>query len=106
MIRAKEHLLIGLTYLLGILSRALLLERSSGALKGIVIEYFRPEIFAPGCLLRIERISNFLTGFLARTEHIVSLYGCFHDATNKKDIEYRPFIKRPRFFKELLTVVS
>jgi hypothetical protein len=71
-----------------------------------IIEYFRPEIFTPGCLLRIERILNFLVGFLTRTERIVSLYKCFYDATNKEDIECRPFIGRPRFFRELLIAVS
>jgi hypothetical protein len=106
MIRAREHLLIGSTYLSGILSGASSLGRLSGALKGIVIEYFRPEIFAPGCLLRIKRILNFLAGFLARIEHIVSLYKCFRDATNKEGVECGPFIGRPRFFKELSIVVS
>ena len=99
-------MLIGLTYLLGILSRALLLERSSGALKGIAIEYFRPEIFTPGYLSRIERILNFLAGFLARTERIVSLCRCFRDATSEEGAEYRPFTGRPRFFRELLIAVS
>jgi hypothetical protein len=99
-------LLIGSTCLLEILSRASLLRRLFKVLKGIVIEYFGPEIFTPGCLLRIKHILNFLAGFLARTEHIVSLYKCFHDAANKEDIEYRPFIGRPRFFKELLIAVS
>ena len=99
-------MLISSTYLLRILSRVLLLERLSGALKGIVIEYFKPEIFIPGYLLKIERILNFLIGFLVRIERIVSLYKCFRNATNKEDIEYRPFIGRLRFFKELLIVVS
>jgi hypothetical protein len=106
MIRAREYLLIGSTCLLGILSRVLLLERSSRALKGTAIEYFGPEIFALGCLLRIERILNFLIGFLARIKRIVSLYKCFRDAINKEGIECRPFIGRPRFFRELLTAVS
>jgi hypothetical protein len=99
-------LLIGSTYLLKILSRVLLLRRLFRALKGTAIEYFRLEIFTLGYLLKIERILNFLAGFLVRTERIVSLYKCFRDATNKKDVEYRPFIRRPRFFKELLTAVS
>jgi hypothetical protein len=99
-------LLIGLTYLLKILSRVLLLRRLFKALKGIVIEYFGPEIFVPGCLLRIERILNFLAGFLVRTEHIVFLYKCFRDAANKEGAEYRPFIRRPRFFRELSIAVS
>jgi hypothetical protein len=99
-------LLIGSTYLLEILSRVLLLKRLSRVLKGIVIEYFGLEIFTPGCLLKIKRILNFLAGFLVRTERIVSLYKCFRDAANKEDIEYRPFIRRPRFFKELLIAVS
>jgi hypothetical protein len=99
-------LLIGSTCLLGILSRALLLGRLSRVLEGIAIEYFGPEIFALGCLLRIERISNFLAGFLTRTERIVSLHGCFHDATSKEDIEYAPFTGRPRFFRELSIAVS
>jgi hypothetical protein len=106
MIKAREHLLTGLTYLLRISSGALSPGRSSRALEGTAIEYFGPEIFAPGCLLRIERISNFLAGFLARTERIVSLRGCFRDATSEEGAEYRPFIGRPRFFGELLTVVS
>jgi hypothetical protein len=106
MIRAREYLLTGLTYSLGILSRASLLERSSRALEGIAIEYFGPEIFALGCLSRIERILNFLVGFLARIEHIVSLRGCFCDATSKEGAEYGPFTGRPRFFRELSTVVS
>jgi hypothetical protein len=99
-------LLTGLTYSLGILSRASSPRRLSGALKGTAIEYFGPEIFAPGYLLRIERISNFLAGFLARTEHIVSLRECFRDATSKEGAECRPFIRRPRFFRELSTAVS
>jgi hypothetical protein len=99
-------LLIGLTCLLRILSRVLSLERLSRVLEEIVIEYFRPEIFTPGCLSRIERILNFLIGFLTRIEYIVSLYKCFRDATNKEDIEYKPFIGRPRFFKELSIAVS
>jgi hypothetical protein len=99
-------LLIGLTYLLRILSRALLLRRLSRVLKRIAIEYFKPEIFTLGCLLRIERILNFLTGFLARIEHIVSLYKCFYDVTSKEGVEYRPFTGRPRFFRELLIAVS
>ena len=99
-------MLIGLTYLLGILSEALLLRRLSKALKGIVIEYFRPEIFTLGCLLRIERILNFLAGFLARTERIVSLRGCFRDAAGEEGAECGPFAGRPRFFRELSTAVS
>jgi hypothetical protein len=99
-------LLISSTYLLRILSRVLLLERLSGALKGIVIEYFKPEIFTLRCLLKIKYILNFLIGFLIRIERIVSLYRCFYNATNKEGIEYRPFIRRPRFFKKLLIVVS
>jgi len=99
-------LLIGLTCLLGILSRALSPGRSSGALKGIAIEYFRLKIFALGYLLRIEHISNFLAGFLIRTKHIVSLHGYFHDATSKEGTEYGPFAGRPRFFRELLIAVS
>jgi hypothetical protein len=99
-------LLIGLTYLLRILSKALLLRRLSRALKEIVIEYFRLEIFTPGYLLRIKRILNFLVVFLARIERIVSLLKCFRNATNKEDIEYRPFTRRPRFFKELSIIVS
>jgi hypothetical protein len=106
MIRVREYLLIGWTYLLRILSRVLLLGRLSRALKGTAIEYFRPEIFTLGCLLRIERISNFLAGFLTRTERIVSLRKCFRDATNKEGIECRPFTERPRFFRELSTAVS
>jgi hypothetical protein len=99
-------LLIGLTYLLRILFRVLLLRRLSGVLKGIVIEYFKLEIFVLRCLLRIERILNFLAGFLTRIERIVSLCKCFRDAINKEGVEYRPFIGRLRFFKELLIVVS
>ena len=99
-------MLIGSTYLLKILSGVLLLRRLFKVLKGIVIKYFRLEIFALECLLKIKRILNFLVGFLIKTKHIVSLYKCFYNATNKEDIEYRPFIRRPRFFKELLTVVS
>ena len=106
MIRAREHLLIGSTYLLGISSKASSPGRSSGALEETVIEYFGPEIFAPGCLSRIERILNFLAGFLARTERIVSLRGCFRDATSEEGIECRPFTGRPRFFRELSTAVS
>jgi hypothetical protein len=99
-------LLISLTYLLRILSRVLLLERLSRVLKGIIIEYFGLEIFALGCLLRIEHILNFLVGFLTKIKRIVSLYKCFCNATNKEDIEYRPFTGRLHFFKELLIVVS
>jgi hypothetical protein len=99
-------LLIGLTYLLGISSRVLSLKRLSRALKGIVIEYFRLEIFTLGYLSRIKRISNFLVGFLARTKHIVSLYKCFRDATSKEGVEYRPFAGRSRFFRELSIAVS
>jgi hypothetical protein len=99
-------LLIGSTYLLRILSRVLLLGRLSRALEGIVIKYFRLEIFALGCLLRIECILNFLAGFLIRTERIVSLCRCFHDATSEEGIEYRPFTRCSRFFKELLIAVS
>ena len=99
-------MLIDSTYLLGISSRVLLLKRLFRVLKGIVIKYFGLEIFTLGCLLRIKRILNFLTGFLIRTKRIVSLYKCFYNATNKEDIEYRPFIGRPRFFKELSIVVS
>jgi hypothetical protein len=99
-------LFIGSTYLLRILSRASLLERLSRVLKGIVIEYFRPEIFALGYLLRIKRILNFLIGFLTRIEHIVSLHKCFRNATNKEGIKYRPFTRRLRFFKELSIAVS
>jgi hypothetical protein len=106
MIRAREYLLTGLTYSSGILSRALSPERLSGASKGIAIEYFRPEIFALGCLSKIERILNFLVGFLARTECIVSLYRCFHDATSEEGVECRPFAGRLRFFRELLIAVS
>ena len=106
MIRAKEYLLISLTYLLRILSRASLLRRLFKVLKRIVTEYFRLKIFTLGCLLRIERILNFLAGFLTRIKRIVSLYKCFRDATNKEGVEYRPFIGCPRFFKELLIVVS
>jgi hypothetical protein len=99
-------LLIGLTYLLRILFGVLLLRRLFKVLKGIVIEYFKPEIFILRCLLRIKHILNFLVGFLIRTEYIVSLYKCFHDVVNKEDIEYKPFIRCPRFFKELLIAVS
>jgi hypothetical protein len=99
-------LLISSTYLLRILSKVLLLKRLFKVLKEIVIEYFGLEIFALRCLLRIERILNFLIGFLTRTEYIVSLYECFYNTANKEDIEYKPFIRRPRFFKELLIVVS
>ena len=99
-------MLIGLTCLLEILFKVLLLRRLSRVLKGIVIEYFRLEIFALGCLLRIERILNFLVGFLARTERIVSLRGCFRDVTNKEGVECRPFTRRPRFFRELSIAVS
>jgi len=99
-------LLIGLTYLLKILFGVLLLKRLFRALKGTVIEYFKLKIFTLRCLLRIEHILNFLAGFLIRTKYIVSLYKCFYNATNKEDIEYRPFIRHLRFFKELLTVVS
>jgi hypothetical protein len=99
-------LFISLTYLLGILFKALLLRRLFKVLKEIVIKYFKPEIFAPRCLLRIKRILNFLIGFLIRTERIVSLYKCFCNATNKEGIEYRPFIGYSRFFKELLIAVS
>jgi len=106
MIRAKEYLLISLTYLLRILSRVLLLRRLFKVLKRIVTEYFRLKIFTLGCLLRIKHILNFLAGFLIRIERIVSLYKCFYNATNKEDIECKPFIRRPRFFKELLIVVS
>jgi len=99
-------LLIGLTYLLGILFKVLLLERLFKVLKGIIIEYFKLEIFVLRCLLRIKRILNFLIGFLARIKHIVSLYKCFYNAANKEDIEYKPFIKCLYFFKELLIAVS
>jgi hypothetical protein len=99
-------LFIGLTYLLKILSRVLLLRRLFKVLKGIVIKYFKLEIFTLGCLLRIKRILNFLTSSLIRIKRIVSLYKYFYNATNKEDIKYRPFIRYPRFFKELLTVVS
>jgi hypothetical protein len=99
-------LLIDSTYLLKILSRALLLKRLFKVFKEIVIKYFKLEIFILGYLLRIKRILNFLIGFLIRTKRIVSLYKCFYNAINKVNIEYRPFIKRPRFFKELLTIVS
>jgi hypothetical protein len=106
MIRAREHLLTGSTCSLGISSEASSPGRSFRALEGIAIEYFRPEIFAPGYLSRIERISNFLAGFLARTEHIVSLCRCFRNTTSKEDAECGPFIGRPRFFRELSTAVS
>jgi hypothetical protein len=99
-------LLIGSTYLLGILSRALLLGRLFKALEGTATEYFRLEIFALRYLLKIKRILNFLAGFLTRIEHIVSLYRCFRNATNKEGAEYRPFTRRPRFFKELSIAVS
>jgi hypothetical protein len=99
-------LLIGLTYLLRILFKALSLRRLFKVLEGTVIEYFGLKIFALRCLLKIKRISNFLAGFLARTEHIVSLYKCFYNAANKEGVEYRPFIGRPHFFRELLIVVS
>ena len=106
MIKAREHLLIGSTCSLRILSRALSPGRSSGALEGTVIEYFGPEIFTLGCLSGIECILNFLVGFLARTERIVSLYRCFRDATGKEGVECGPFAGRPRFFGELLIAVS
>jgi hypothetical protein len=99
-------LLIGLTYLLKILSRVLLLKRLFKVLKEIIIKYFKLEIFTPGYLLRIKRILNFLISFLIRTKYIVSLCKCFRNTTNKEDIEYKPFIRRPCFFKELLIVVS
>ena len=99
-------MLIGWTCLLGILFRALSLRRLFGALKGTITEYFRLEIFAPGYLLRIERILNFLAGFLARTERIVSLRGCFRDAAGEEGAECGPFAGRPRFFGELSTAVS
>jgi hypothetical protein len=99
-------LLIGLTCLLEILFRALSLGRLSRALKGIAIEYFRPEIFAPGYLSRIKRILNFLVGFLARIKRIVSLRRCFRNATSKEGAECGPFIRRLRFFKELSIAVS
>jgi hypothetical protein len=106
MIRAREHLLIGSTCSSGILFGALSPGRSSGALEGTAIEYFGPEIFALGCLSRIERISNFLAGFLARIERIVSLHRCFCDATGEEGAECGPFAGRPRFFGELSTAVS
>jgi hypothetical protein len=106
MIRAREYLLIGSTCLSGILSGVLLLGRLFGVLKGTVIEYFGLEIFAPGCLLRIECILNFLVGFLIRTKRIVSLRRCFYNATSEEGVEYRPFTGRPRFFRELLIAVS
>jgi hypothetical protein len=75
-------LLIGWTYLLRILSRVLLLRRLFKALKGIVIKYFKLEIFILGCLLRIEYILNFLISFLIR---IKSLYiGAFTTRLIKK----------------------
>jgi hypothetical protein len=98
-------LLIGLTYLLERLFKALLLKRLFKALKGIIIKYFGLEIFAPGYLLRIKRILIFLIGFLTRIKRRVSLYKCFYDATNKVNVEYRPFIGRLYFFKELLIVI-
>jgi hypothetical protein len=97
MIRIKEQLFTSSTYSL---------KRSFKALKGTITEYFGLEIFTPECLSRIKRILNFLTGFLIKTERIVSLRECFYDAINKINIEYGPFIRRPRFFKELLTTVS
>ena len=106
MIRAKEHLLTGSTCSSGISSGASSPGRSSGASEGTATEYFGPEIFAPGCLSRIERISNFLAGFLARTERIVSLRGCFRDAAGEEGAECGPFAGRPRFFGELSTAVS
>jgi len=99
-------LLINSTYLLEILSGVLLLKRLFRVLKETIIKYFRLEIFTLKCLLRIEYILNFLIDFLIRTKRIVSLYKYFRDATNKEDIEYKPFIKRLRFFKELLIAVS
>jgi hypothetical protein len=89
-------LLIGLTYLL---------KRLFKILKGIIIKYFKSKIFTPGYLLRIKRILIFLAGFLARTEYRVSLYKCFYNITNKVNIEYKSFIRHPRFFKELLTAI-
>jgi hypothetical protein len=89
-------LFIGSTYLL---------KRLSRVLKEIIIEYFKLKIFTPGYLLRIKRILIFLASFLTRTKYRVSLYKCFYDATNKVNIEYRPFTRRPRFFKELLVVI-
>ena len=106
MIRVKEHLLISSTYLLKISSGVSSLKRSSGALKRTVIKYFGLEIFTLRCLLKIERISNFLAGFLIKTERIISLRKCFRDAANKESTECGPFIRRPRFFKELSTAVS
>ena len=99
-------MLIDLIYLLKRLYKVLLLRRLFKVLKGIIIKYFRLEIFTLKCLLRIEYILNFLIDFLIRTKRIVSLYKYFRDATNKEDIEYKPFIKRLRFFKELLIAVS
>jgi len=99
-------LLISSTYLLKRLFKVLLLKKLFKVLKGIIIEYFKLKIFILRYLLKIKRILNFLTGFLIRVKYIVSLYKCFRNATNKEDIEYRPFIKRPRFFKELLIIVS
>jgi len=106
MIRAKEHLLISSTCSSRISSGASSLRRSSGALKETVTEYFGPEIFALECLSRIERISNFLAGFLVRTERIVSLRGCFRDAASEEGAECGPFAGRPRFFRELSIAVS
>ena len=106
MIRAKEHLLISSTYSSKISSGVSSLKRSSRASERTATEYFGLEIFTPGCLLKIKRILNFLVGFLARTERIVSLYRCFHDAANKEGVECGPFIRRPRFFKELSIAVS
>jgi hypothetical protein len=99
-------LLIGWTCLSGILSGASSLGRLFKALEGTIIKYFGLEIFTLGCLLRIERILNFLAGFLVRTERIVSLRECFRNATSKEGIEYRPFTGRPHFFRELSTAVS
>jgi hypothetical protein len=67
---------------------------------------FRPRIFAPGCLLRIERILIFLVGFLVVIEHRVSLRARFWDATSDVGIDYARFTGRPRFFRELLTEVA
>ena len=99
-------MLIGLTYLLKILSRVLLLKRLFKVLKGIIIEYFRLEIFILGCLLRIKRILNFLIGFLIRIKRIVSLYKYFYNVINKVNIKYKSFIRRLYFFKKLLIIVS
>jgi hypothetical protein len=99
-------LLIYLIYLLKRLYKVLLLRRLFKVLKVIIIKYFRLEIFILRYLLKIKHILIFLIGFLTRIKCIVSLYKCFCDATSEVNIEYRPFTKCLRFFRELLIAVS